>query len=269
MRGHAILTAAAERADPERAIAMLADAASACFYAGNAAEMLSVAEKARAILPNRPSIRARFLAAIAVGMARILGGDAAAGATAIHEAIALAENSAGLRGDPQMLPWLAVGPIFLRETGAGRLLLEHTVNTARARAAVGFLPFVLNLIGRDHATPIAGRSPRHLPRSDRPGTGSGQRTELTFGLAGLACCKRAADGSVSAGAGPPKRSALAMSLGWGSTRSGRRRRSASWNSDSATRSAPLRSSNIKQQLLRDLRSPTLTSRPRQSSSRPT
>ena len=29
MRGHAILTAAAERADPERAVAMLADAASA------------------------------------------------------------------------------------------------------------------------------------------------------------------------------------------------------------------------------------------------
>ena len=80
MRGHAILTAAAERADPERAVAMLADAASACFYAGHAAEMLSVADKARAILPDCPSIRARFLAAIAVGMARILGGDAAAGA---------------------------------------------------------------------------------------------------------------------------------------------------------------------------------------------
>ena len=187
MRGHAILTAAAERADPERAIAMLADAASACFYAGNAAEMLSVAEKARAILPNRPSIRARFLAAIAVGMARILGGDAAAGATAIHEAIALAENSAGLRGDPQMLPWLAVGPIFLRETAAGRLLLEHTVNTARARAAVGVLPFVLNLIGRDHATTdrwaVAEATYREAIELARE---SGQRTELTFGLAGLA-----------------------------------------------------------------------------------
>src|SRR5450755_2908863 len=45
MRGHAILTAAAERADPERAVPMLAEAASACFYAGNPAEMLAVAER--------------------------------------------------------------------------------------------------------------------------------------------------------------------------------------------------------------------------------
>ena len=65
MRGHAILTAAAERADPERAVAMLAEAASACFYAGNPAEMLSAAERARAALPENPSARARFLAAIA------------------------------------------------------------------------------------------------------------------------------------------------------------------------------------------------------------
>ncbi len=48
MRGHAILTAAAERADPERAVTMLAEAASACFYAGNPAEMLAVAERASA-----------------------------------------------------------------------------------------------------------------------------------------------------------------------------------------------------------------------------
>ena len=187
MRGHMILTAAAERADPERAVAMLADAAGACFYAGNAAEMLSVAEKAQAILPNCPSIRARFLAAIAIGMAQILGGDAAAGATAIHEAIALAENSAGLHEDLQMLPWLAVGPIFLRETGAGRSLLENAVNTARARAAVGVLPFVLNLIARDHATTdrwaVAEATYREAIDLARE---SGQRTELTFGLAGLA-----------------------------------------------------------------------------------
>ena len=51
MRGHAILTAAAGKADPERAVAMLAEAANACFYAGNPAEMLVVAERARAMLP--------------------------------------------------------------------------------------------------------------------------------------------------------------------------------------------------------------------------
>jgi DNA-binding CsgD family transcriptional regulator len=187
MRGHAILTAAAERADPELAVAMLSEAASACFYAGEAAEMLAVAERARAVMPDNPSIRARFLASSAVGMARILGGDAAAGAEAIHEAIALAESSAELRNDLQLLPWLAVGPIFLRETGTGRPLLEHALQTARARAAVGALPFVLNLIARDQATTdrwaIAEATYEEAIDLARE---SDQRTELVFGLAGLA-----------------------------------------------------------------------------------
>ncbi len=69
MRGHAILTAAAGRADPDLAVAMLAEAASACFYAGNPAEMLRVAEWAQAALAAQPSDRARFLAAMALGMA--------------------------------------------------------------------------------------------------------------------------------------------------------------------------------------------------------
>ncbi|HEY2443929.1 MAG TPA: AAA family ATPase [Streptosporangiaceae bacterium] len=187
MRAHAILTAAAERADPERAVVMLAEAASACLYAGNAAELLSVAERAQARLPGAPSPRARFLAAIAVGMGRVLGGNAAAGAAAIHEAITLAENSAELRSDLRLLPWLAIGPMFLRETGAGRSLLEHTQRTARAHAAVGALPFVLNLVARDQATTdrwaIAEATYTEAIDLARE---SGQRCELTFGLAGLA-----------------------------------------------------------------------------------
>ena len=187
MRGHAILTAAAERADPERAVAMLAEAAFACFYAGNPAAMLSAAERAQAALPADPSPRAGFLAAMTAGMARILGGDAAAGAEAVHEAVTIAESSAGLRGDLQLIPWLTLGPLFLRETGAGRTLLEHALRSARARAAVGALPFVLNLIARDQVAtdrwPVAGATYQEAIDLARE---SGQQTELTFGLAGLA-----------------------------------------------------------------------------------
>ena len=187
MHGHEILTAAAGRADPERAVAMLAEAAGACFYAGNPAEMLRVAELCRARLPEGASIRARFLAAIAIGMSRTVGGDAAAGATAIHEAIALAESSAALRDDPQLLPWLAVAPIFLREADTGRSLLVHALTTARARSALGTLPFVLNLIARDQATTdrwsLADATYREAIELARE---SGQETELAFGLAGLA-----------------------------------------------------------------------------------
>jgi DNA-binding CsgD family transcriptional regulator len=187
MRGHAILTAAAERADPEQAVAMLAEAAFACFLAGNPAEMLSVAERARTRLPSDASVRARFLAAIALGMARILGGDAAAGAAAVHEAITLAESSPELREDLRLIPWLTLGPLFLRQTGAGRPLLDHALRTARDRAAVGALAFVLNLIARDQAATdrwaVAEASYREAIELARE---SGQQTELAFGLSGLA-----------------------------------------------------------------------------------
>jgi DNA-binding CsgD family transcriptional regulator len=187
MNGHAILTAAAAQADPESAVAMLAEAASACFYAGNPAEMLAVAEKARAGLSADSSVRARFLAAMALGMARIFGGDAASGTAAVRRAVTLAENSAELRDDLRLLPWLAVAPLFLRHGSDGRSLLEYALQTARARAAVGVLPFALNLVARDQATTdrwAVAESTYHeaidLARE------SGQHTELAFGLAGLA-----------------------------------------------------------------------------------
>jgi len=187
MTGHAILTATAEQAEPESAVAMLAEAASACFYAGNPAEMLAAAEKAGARLPVDSSERARFLAAIALGMARIFGGDAAAGTEAVHEAVALAEDSAEVREDLRLLPWLAIAPLFLRQASAGRSLLDHALQTARSRAAVGALPLALNLLARDQATTerwaVAEATYQEAINLARE---SGQRAELAFGLAGLA-----------------------------------------------------------------------------------
>jgi DNA-binding CsgD family transcriptional regulator len=187
MGGHAILTAAAARADPESAVAMLAEATSACFFAGNPAEMLAAAEQTQAAVVPGLSVRARFLAAMALGTATIFGGDAAAGAEALHQAVTLAENSAEVRDDPRLLPWLAVAPLFLREGGAGRSLLGHALASARSRAAVGVLPLALNLIARDHATTdrwtVAEATYQEAINLARE---SGQRTELAFGLAGLA-----------------------------------------------------------------------------------
>ena len=103
------------------------------------------------------------------------------------QAVTLAESSADLREDLQLIPWLTLGPLFLRQTGAGRPLLEHALRTARARAAVGALPFVLNLIARDQAGTdrwaAAGATYQEAIELARE---SGQQTELAFGLAGLA-----------------------------------------------------------------------------------
>jgi DNA-binding CsgD family transcriptional regulator len=187
MRGYAILTTAAARADPEVAVAMFAEAAVACFSAGKPAEMLSAAERAHAALPDNPSIRARFMALSALGMAHVLGGDAAAGAEAIHEAVELADSAPTLSDDLQLLPWLALGPIFLRQTGAGRPLLAQALRTARSRAALGALPFVLNLLARDQATTdrwaVAEATYQEAIALARE---TEQRTDLGFGLAGLA-----------------------------------------------------------------------------------
>ena len=187
MRGHAILTSAAERANPDRAVAMLAEAALACLAAGNTAALLSAAERAQSALPAGAQLRTRFLAAMTAGMAGVVGGNAAAGAEAVGRAVRLAESSAGLREDPRLIPWLTIGPLFLRQADAGRQLVEHALRTARARVAVGALPFVLNLVARDQAASerwgAAGATYREAIDLARE---SGQRTELTLGLAGLA-----------------------------------------------------------------------------------
>jgi DNA-binding CsgD family transcriptional regulator len=187
MRGYEILTEAAGRADPEQAVEMLAEAVSACLFAGKPAQMLAVAGRARDSLPARPSVRAQFLAAMALGAARIFGGDAAAGADALHEAVTLAESSADVRDDLRLLPWLAMAPLFLRESHTGRSLLSHALQSARAHAAVGVLPFALNLIARDQATSdrwaVAEATYQEAITLARE---SGQHTVLAFGLAGLA-----------------------------------------------------------------------------------
>jgi DNA-binding CsgD family transcriptional regulator len=80
-----------------------------------------------------------------------------------------------------------LAPIFLREAQSGRSLIERALAAARGRAAVGALPFVLNLIARDDATTdrwtaaeAAYREAIELAREND------QRTDLAFGLSGLA-----------------------------------------------------------------------------------
>jgi DNA-binding CsgD family transcriptional regulator len=149
--------------------------------------MMAAAQRAQAALVDGVSVQARYLAAVTLGMARVLGGDAAPGAEAIQYAVELAEGAQELLEDLQMLPWLALGPLFLREAGTGRALLEQALKTARARSAVGALPFVLTLLARDQATSdrwaVAEATYREAISLARE---SDQRTDLGLALAGLA-----------------------------------------------------------------------------------
>jgi DNA-binding CsgD family transcriptional regulator len=187
MRGHAILVAAADRADPERAVALLAEATAACFYAGEVRPMLQAARRTMECLPSNASDRARFLASAADGIAQTVGGDGGAGAVSIRSALELALRSSELMEDPQLLPWLIETTIFLRESDTGRELLSRSLKRARERAALGVLPVVLNLIGRDFATTDRWKE-AEATYLEAAGLAreTGQRSSLSASLAGLA-----------------------------------------------------------------------------------
>jgi len=190
MEGHAILVSAAERAattNPEVAVAMLAEAVEACFYAGDVAAMLRSAERAAQLLTADASSRSRFLAAIANGMAQVFGGEPPAGIDSFRLAVGLAEQDKALRGEARLLSFLVTGPLWLRETGGGRALVEEAIETARTQAALGILPWLLNRVARDHAGGDEWASASvEYDEAIRLSRETGQRTELASALAGLA-----------------------------------------------------------------------------------
>ena len=190
MDGHAILVAAAARAateDPEHAIVMLAEALDACFFAGEAREMSRIAERAKELMPERASERARFLEAMMDGMALVFAGEEQSGIARIRAGVSLAESSAGLRADAQLLPWLAMGSLWLRDVDAERTLVEDALDSARAHATLGTLPWLLDRIARSHA---AGedwsRARVEYNEAIELARETGQRSELGASLAGLA-----------------------------------------------------------------------------------
>jgi DNA-binding CsgD family transcriptional regulator len=185
--GYAILAAAADRADPEQAVVMLCEACVACFYTGDVSLMIATARRAVEWLPEHASARARFMATMAAGMASVLGGHADAGARSLHDAVGIAESALGVRDDPRLLPWLVLAPLWLRESAAGRSLVERAIEGARADAAVGALPYLLVLVARDQATSdratVADATYHEAIELARE---TGQRLPLAFGVAGLA-----------------------------------------------------------------------------------
>jgi DNA-binding CsgD family transcriptional regulator len=190
MEGHAILVAAAEGAaatHPELAISMLAEAVDATFYAGDVGAMARTAQRATELMPPQPSTRVCFLTAMASGMALVFAGDAKNGIDHVRSAVALAEQHEELRNDPRLLSWVVMGPLWLREAGAGRALVEQAIETARAKAALGILPWLLNRVARDHANAEdVGSATVEYDEALRLARESGQRTELAAALAGLA-----------------------------------------------------------------------------------
>jgi DNA-binding CsgD family transcriptional regulator len=182
-----LMVAAAEQADGhEDAVVMYAHAVRACFYTGDAAAMLSAAQRAVDLADSDSSARAAFLAQMALGVASVAAGDGHGGIAATRRAVEILERTTELRDDPWLLGWAALGPLWLREAETGRKLLDRAFDEARTRAALGVLPGLLHLLARDQATTDAWRAAQSsYEEAIRISQESGQRVELAASLAGL------------------------------------------------------------------------------------
>jgi DNA-binding CsgD family transcriptional regulator len=199
--GRAILAAAAERAaeeDVETAVVMLAEAAEGAFFAADAAGVRACGERAAALGAGAANARTAFFARLAAGMGRILSGEGDDGAVLIRDAVAVLERSDEFVDDPRLLAWAAMGPLWLREAGAGDGLAERAVAIARSHAAAGALPHLLTHVGiEEAASDRFVEAHATFDEAIRLARETGQRTILAGALARLAWvearCGRARD----------------------------------------------------------------------------
>jgi DNA-binding CsgD family transcriptional regulator len=142
--GAALLAASAERADPETAVVMLAEAVVGGFFAADGPRMLESGRRAGELVSDDAGTRTVFFGRIAEGMALVMAGEGERGAAAIREAVAILERSDELRADTRLLALASMGPLWLREAGGGRELVDRAVAVARSRSAAGALPHLLS-----------------------------------------------------------------------------------------------------------------------------
>lgn len=147
-----LLEAAAATAatDADETVMLLADAVLAGLFLGDTATVADVGARLPALLAGAGSAPARLVGALAVGVAGVLTGRE--GPEQIRRALHAVVPSDALLADPRVAPWLVIGPLFLRESGPGRDLMEEVVESLRRRSVVGGLPVLLFYLGRDQAT---------------------------------------------------------------------------------------------------------------------
>ncbi len=180
-----LLLAAAEEVDsPDDAAVLVADAVHAAFYLGDARVSEELATRQVALLPRVTAPRARALALMSTGIARVLAGHG--GVQEIRDAVPMLETIPELREDPRRLPWLLLAPLFLREAAVGARL-QAIVDEVRESAGVGALPAVLFHRAREQATTKEwSRAEANYLEAIRLAAETGQATEEAMSLAGLA-----------------------------------------------------------------------------------
>jgi DNA-binding CsgD family transcriptional regulator len=191
MTGYAILVEAAEAAaangETELSVGMLAEAANACFYAGNSTELTKIATKAAALVPDLPDARTEFLAMTIGGMASVINGGGTEGPSMIRCAVDLFESTSQFEGDVRLLAWAVMCALWVRNVETGSAIIDRAIDTARQQVAIGTLPYLLHHLARHQATSDQwSAATGNYHEAIRLARETHQRTDLAAGLAGLA-----------------------------------------------------------------------------------
>ena len=115
-----VLRRAAPDAEPSTAIACYAEAVITCFYLGDAAGGLAVAERILVLLETADR-DARTLGRLAAGMARIVAGED--GLALLRTGVAELSDRTGSVSPVDDAAFLVLGPLFLRDSHSGRDLV--------------------------------------------------------------------------------------------------------------------------------------------------
>jgi DNA-binding CsgD family transcriptional regulator len=167
---------------PAKAIEMLAEAAQAASYAGDAPQIVAFGRRASA-LSGEDDRDQRFTVDVIVGIGSLLTGDTASGVPLLREALALADRFR----DPRRLVHAGACAGYLGEEATEHELYGRAVARARETGAVGTLPYVLEYLARSEA--VDGRyaaAAAHASEGLRLARETGQQNSVCHLLASLA-----------------------------------------------------------------------------------
>ncbi|WP_154795547.1 helix-turn-helix transcriptional regulator [Occultella kanbiaonis] len=183
--GLGLLERAADLADPDQRVLILAQAWHACMYLADTGAMRRIDARLAAALPFATDPVARAVGLAASGTAGVLLGRDST--VLLRDAVSQLADHVDPLAHPAALPWLLLAPLFLRDADGGGEL-RTLVDRVRARVGVGALPNLLFHVARDQATTNAwDRAAANYDEAARLARETGQGGELAMSLAGLAC----------------------------------------------------------------------------------
>lgn len=190
-QAYAELVGSAEQAAGDavgEALVLYAEAIEVCYYLLDVPGSAAVADRVEALLSDPVASaacgpRAEAIASISLGVARTLAGGS--GVEHLRRGIALLADLP-IDEPRARSAWELVGPLYLREDGAGRELVQRAVTERREAAAIGDLPHLLFHLARDDATGDRwSRAEAAYGEAVALARENGQATELAANLAGL------------------------------------------------------------------------------------